>query len=439
MISGDTIVAQATPFGYSGTALIRISGPRSADILSKLTGISVFAPRVSTYSKIKSKDNNTIDEALVVLYPAPASYTGENVVEISPHGNPSIITDIIETIYSFGARLAEPGEFTRRAFINGKMDLIQVEGVASLISAKSKEAARAQQRIADGGLSKKLAEIRRVIIGVLSVVENEIDISEELTQKQTFKKIINELKKTKNSVKDLLGSYKLGNLLFNGASVVITGKPNVGKSTLFNCLAKGDRSIVNKTPGTTRNLIEVELIIDGAPIRFIDTAGLRDSNNPVEKEGVRRTKKSIENADLILQVFDNETDRPKLLQTQKSLTIFNKVDLRKKTKAKNGVIHISARTGVGVRGLLESIKKELGISKLSTDNTYLSTLRQKAALLSCVDSVNRALEIALEHSPDLTTLSYEVSEALRSIDVILGKTTADEILNEIFSSFCVGK
>ena len=227
--------------------------------------------------------------------------------------------------------------------------------------------------------------------------------------------------------------------MFNGASVVITGKPNVGKSTLFNCLARGDRSIVNKTPGTTRNLIEVELIIDGAPIRFIDTAGLRDSNNPVEKEGVRRTKKSIENADLILHVFDNETDRPKLLQTQKSLTIFNKVDLRKKTKAKNGIIHISARTGAGVSGLLESIKKELGISKLSTDNTYLSTLRQKVALLSCVGSINRALEIALEHSPDLTTLSYEVSEALRSIDVILGKTTADEILNEIFSSFCVGK
>ena len=213
----------------------------------------------------------------------------------------------------------------------------------------------------------------------------------------------------------------------------------MGKSTLFNCLAKGDRSIVNKTPGTTRNLIEVELIIDGAPIRFVDTAGLRDSNNPVEKEGVRRTKKSIENADLILQVFDNETDRPKLLQAQKSLTIINKVDLRKKTKAKKGVIHISARTGAGVSGLLESIKKELGISKLSTDNTYLSTLRQKVALLSCVDSVNRALEIALEHSPDLTTLSYEVSEALRSVDVILGKTTADEILNEIFSSFCVGK
>ena len=439
MISGDTIVAQATPFGYSGTALIRISGPRAIKILSKLTGIKTFKPRFSTYSKIKSIDSAIIDYALVTSYPAPSSYTGENMTEITPHGNPALISEIIDTTCLLGARVAEPGEFTRRAFVNGKMDLIQVEGVASLISAKTKEAARAQQKIISGNLSTKLIKVKNNLVSVLSVIENEIDISEELTQKETKKKITNSLKTIKKLTDSLLASYDIGRLLFNGVDLVITGKPNVGKSTLFNRLAKRNLSIVNKTPGTTRNLIEAELIINGAPVRIVDTAGLRKSRNPIEKEGVVRAKKRVENADLVLRIVDNEKDISELESTKKSLTIFNKIDLRKKIKTKKPIIHISALTGAGVDSLLESIKKEIGLSSLSTDNTYLSTLRQKNALKSCSESVCRAVDIVKNHQTDLTILSYEVRDALNSIDALLGKTTADEILNEVFSSFCVGK
>mgnify|MGYP001193378115 CR=1 FL=1 len=439
MISGDTIVAQATPYGYSGTALIRISGPSSIKILSKLAGIKAFKPRFSTYSKIRSIDNAIIDYALVTSYPAPSSYTGENMAEITPHGNPALISEIIDTTCKLGARIAEPGEFTRRAFINGKMDLIQVEGVASLIRAKTKEAARAQQKIITGDLSTKLMRVKNNLISVLAVIENEIDISEELTQKETKKKIINSLKTIKKLADSLLASYEIGRLLFNGVDLVITGKPNVGKSTLFNRLAKSNLSIVNEKPGTTRNLIETELIINGAPVRVVDTAGLRKPGNPIEKEGVARAKKRIENADLVLRVVDNQKDALRFESTQKSLTIFNKMDLRKKTESKKSIIHISALTGAGVDGLIGSIKKEIGITSLSTDNTYLSTHRQKNALFCCSESVCRALDIVENQQPDLTTLSFETRDALNSIDALLGKTTADEILNEVFSSFCVGK
>jgi len=439
MISGDTIVAQATPYGYSGTALIRISGPSSIKILSKLAGIKTFKPRFSTYSKIRSSDNSIIDSALVTSFPAPSSYTGENMAEITPHGNPALISEIIDTTCRLGARIAEPGEFTRRAFVNGKMDLIQVEGVASLISAKTKEAASAQQKIISGNLSTKLIQIKNNLVSVLAIIENEIDISEELTQKETKIKIINSLKTIKKLADSLLASYEIGRLLFNGVDLVITGKPNVGKSTLFNRLAKSNLSIVNETPGTTRNLIEAELIINGAPVRIVDTAGLRKSSNPIEKEGVSRAKERVERADLVLHVVDNEKDVSELNSTQKSLIIFNKMDLRKKTGRKKSIIHISALTGAGVGGLVGSIKKEIGISSLSTDNTYLSTLRQKNALFHCFKSVSRAIDIVENRTVDLTTLSYEARDALNSIDALLGKTTADEILNEVFSSFCVGK
>ncbi len=439
MISGDTIVAQATPFGYSGAALIRISGPSSNKILSMLTNKQTFEPRVSTYSKIKSNKKGTIDRALVISFPAPSSYTGENVVEITPHGNPALITEIIDTICLYGARIAKPGEFTQRAFENGKMDLIQVEGVASLINSRSKEAARAQQKIIGGTLSKRLVKIKKNLISALAVVENEIDISEELTQKETKRNIVDKLNTIKSLADSLLDSYKLGRLLFSGVDVVITGKPNVGKSTLFNRLAKKNLSIVNETPGTTRNLIEAELIINGAPVRIIDTAGLRKSQNAVEKEGVKRAKSRIESADLLLRVVDNEKDAYEVESAQKSLTIFNKIDLRKKIKPKSPVIHISAINGDGVDGLLRSIKREIGVNSLSTDNTYLSTIRQKNTLILCSESVGRAIEIANTSQPDLTTLSYETRDALGSVDVLLGKTTADEILNEVFSSFCVGK
>ena len=439
IISGDTIVAQATPFGHSGVALVRLSGRGSVKIVEKLTGGSHLKNRVSTFSKILSPNNEVIDQALITFFQSPASYTGENVVEITPHGNPAIVENIIETICTYGGRIADPGEFTKRAFINGKLDLVQVEAVAALINSKSKEAALAQQKIAAGALSKKINKIKDLLVSTLALVENEIDISEELMGEQTIASVKTNLIKTKDLIGGLLETYRLGKMLFVGLDVIIVGKTNVGKSTLFNALVKKDVSIVNQEPGTTRNLIESRVLIDGAVVRVVDTAGVRKTKNPVEKEGLERAKLRAKKADLILHLIDDPAKAVTIKKTKKKLIILTKSDLRKNLDEKNNIIHISAKTGLGVGGLLDKIKGSLGITSLSTDTTYLSTLRQKRALSLCGKPIDRAIGSAGLGPADLSTLAFDIREALDQIDSILGKTTADEILNKIFTSFCVGK
>jgi len=439
MISADTIVAQATPFGHSGVALVRLSGRGSVKIVEQLTGGLHLKNRVSTFSKILSPNNDVIDQALITFFQSPASYTGENVIEITPHGNPATVDNIIETICTYGARIADPGEFTKRAFINGKLDLVQVEAVAALINSKSKEAALAQQKIASGDLSKKINEIKNILVSTLALVESEIDISEELMGEQTIASIKTNLIKTKDLIGGLLETYKLGKMLFDGLDVIIVGETNVGKSTLFNALVKKDVSIVNQEPGTTRNLIESRVLIDGAVVRVVDTAGVRKTNNPVEKEGLDRAKIRAKKADLVLQLIDDPTKALTIKKTKKKLIILTKSDLRKNLGEKNHIIHISARTGLGVDELLDKIKGSLGITSLSTDTTYLSTLRQKQALSLCGRPLDRAIGSADLDPADLSTLAFDIREALDQIDSILGKTTADEILNKIFTSFCVGK
>ena len=439
IISGDTIVAQATPFGHSGVALVRLSGRGSVKIVEKLTGGSHLKNRVSTFSKILSPNNEVIDQALITFFQSPASYTGENVVEITPHGNPAIVENIIETICTYGGRIADPGEFTKRAFINGKLDLVQVEAVAALINSKSKEAALAQQKIASGALSKKINEIKDILVSTLALVENEIDISEELMGKQTVACVKTNLIKTKDLIGGLLKTYKLWKMLFEGLDVIIVGETNVGKSTLFNALVKKDVSIVNQEPGTTRNLIESGVLIGGAVVRVVDTAGVRKTNNPVEKEGLDRAKRRAKKADLILHLIDDPAKAIKIKKTGKKLIILTKSDLRKNLRVKKHIIHISAKAGLGVDGLLDKVKESLGIASLSTDTTYLSTLRQKRALSLCGRPVERAIGSTGLSPIDLSTLAFDIREALDQIDSILGKTTADEILNKIFTSFCVGK
>ena len=439
MISGDTIVAQATPFGHSGVALVRVSGQDSLKIVEKLTGGSPLKNRVSTFSKILSPNNDVIDQALITCFHAPASYTGENVVEITPHGNPAIVENIIETICIYGGRIADPGEFTKRAFINGKLDLIQVEAVVALINSKSKESALAQQKIASGDLSKKINDIKGILVSTLALVENEIDISEELMSEQTVANVKTNLMKTGDLIGGLLETYKLGKMLFEGLDVIIVGETNVGKSTLFNALVKKDVSIVNQEPGTTRNLIEAEMLINGAVVRVVDTAGVRKTKNSVEKEGLDRAKMRAKKADLILRLIDDPAKATTIKKTKKTLIILTKADLRKNLSEKNNIIHISAKTGLGVDALLDKIKGSLGTINLSTDTTYLSTLRQKRALSLCGKPLSRAISAVSSGQVDLSTLAFDIREALDQIDSILGKTTADEILNTIFTSFCVGK
>ncbi|MBN4080725.1 50S ribosome-binding GTPase [Caldithrix abyssi] len=268
MILGDTIVAPATPFGYSGIAVIRMSGADAFSVLSKLSGNQNFIDRRATLSSLKDNRDNLIDRCLVTTFMCPNSYTGEDVVEISSHGNPSIIEDIVNTICTLGGRPAEAGEFTRRAFINGKMDLVQVEAVASLIHSKSMENSRSQQKILNGSLSNILNDIRAKLIDLLSGLEYQMDISEEDLTVGENNRLSNDLVEILSVVNRFENTFYLGRLLNRGATVVIAGEPNVGKSTLLNCLAGSSRAIVSAVPGTTRDTIEVELLMGGGPGSF---------------------------------------------------------------------------------------------------------------------------------------------------------------------------
>jgi len=439
MTPGDTIVAPATPFGYSGVAVLRMSGADALSILSNLSGKHNFVRRQATLSSLKDQHGNLIDRCLVTVFMKPNSYTGEDVVEISTHGNPSTVEDVVSAVCALGGRPAEAGEFTRRAFINGKMDLIQVEAVASLINSKSVENSRCQQKILGGTLSKTMHSLRDRLIVLLSGFEYQMDISEEDLRPSEKEHIHEELREILTAVNQFESTFYLGRLLNRGATVVIAGEPNVGKSTLLNCLADSSRAIVSDTPGTTRDTIEVELLIGGAPVRFVDTAGIRDSNDSVEKEGVRRTREHIKKADLILSLTDDPKSNHILKTDMPILKVVNKSDKHRDKMTDKSIIHISAINNLGVALLKEKISKALGVNKISTEATYLSTTRQHNAITLCSSAVNNALDLFVSSGLDVELLSFEIRTALDAIDSILGRTSPDEILNHVFGSLCVGK
>ena len=435
----DTIVAPTTPYGHSGIANIRISGPGSLNILSKLSGGQVFSNRYATLSSLRGVDEKFIDRCLVTLFRAPESYTGEDVVEISSHGNPAIVDAFVNAICECGGRIAEPGEFTRRAFINGKMDLVQAEAVAAIIHSKSIESSRSQQKILGGSLSKILTSLQTSISNLLSRVEHQLDVSEEdvsISEKKTLSSLLSEDIAT---VKQLKGTYALGRLLNYGATAVIVGETNVGKSTLLNCLSGSDRAIVSNIPGTTRDSIEVELLLGGVPVLFIDTAGFRTTQDIIEKEGVNRTYRHIEAADLIISLTDNPGKKHFKKSDKPTINVLNKQDLRDKKTNNSRVIHISSKKEIGIGILKNRIIKELGINNISTEMTYLSTGRQYRAIQECSAALERANNIIVPTSFDVELFSFEIRSSLDAIDAILGKTSPDDILNHVFATMCVGK
>lgn len=439
MSSSDTIVAAATPFGYSGVAIVRISGPQSFKIGQKLTKKPFFKPRLATLSSLYDLNDNVIDTSLLTAFKSPSSYTGENTLEISCHGNPALIAILISTICSLGARPADAGEFTFRAFINGKIDLIQAEGVASLIHAKSLENIRIQQNVVSGDFSSRIALIRNKIINLLSTLEYEMDISEEDIDPSLHKDLFDKHSDLLEELSLLANSFAMGGLLNSGIRVVITGPPNVGKSSLLNFISGTSRAIVSKTPGTTRDLVDVELLISGVPIKFVDTAGIRKSKNTVEEEGVRRALLEKKRADLVLSVSDNPSLKPKKNPEKPTLYIVNKSDLHAKTKTSKPVIHISCKKKQGLKTLISAIKKTLKLVPIHSDSVYLSTPRQNRAILSCKNSLSRASVLIKSKNLELELLSFELREAIDALDSLFGKTTPNDIINNIFSTLCVGK
>ena len=439
MITGDTIVAAATPFGYSGIAVIRLSGPDSISLIAKTTNHSLYKNRVATLARMRAAGGETIDRVLVTLFSSPMSYTGEDLVEISTHGNPSIINAVTSLLVQMGARLAEPGEFTYRAFMNGKMDLVQAEAVASLIHSKSEENARVQQKIISGDLSIILNRVRSELVLQLSSLEHQMDISDEDITSAFFSRLIEKTSLIKEEVCALLGTYEMGRLLNGGISVVISGPPNVGKSSLFNLIANADRAIVSDQPGTTRDVIDVEIVLSGVPVRFFDTAGLRKASGPIEKEGVVKALDKKRTADIVLSVYDSPEKKPTTSdENNKTIYVLNKLDIHK-DKSDPGVIHISCLEKVGLDLLFLKIQESAGVEKVSTETTYLSTARQFSSLSRCSLFLDEAKLLLYSQPQSLELIAHELREAVGSLDVLLGKTTAEEIINNIFNTLCVGK
>lgn len=449
MITPATIVAPATPHGVGGIAVIRLSGSTSYSIGKKLFKVALD-DRFATYVKIYGLSGNIIDLGIATFFKKPRSYTGEDILEISCHGNPVIVQRVVETCTGLGARLAEPGEFTRRAFINGKLDLVQVESVGALIQAQSNESASLNMRLLEGGLSKKFDLIKQVLMQNLSLVEFELDISEDDLQPDLKENLHLGFSVLREKLSHLSESYQRGRLLSRGARVVIVGNPNIGKSTLLNRLAGFDRAITSPEPGTTRDPVDVTLVIDGVSVNIVDTAGLREATGEIEKEGVSRTLQYAETADLILELCDPENPDGKNTASSFSasiqkLHVFNKIDLLDNNalselrQAHPESCFISALSGKGLDILESKIKASLGINRALSSGIALTTARQMDAVKNALSSVNKAHNLLSVPVVEYALVALELHEALHSIDRILGKTTPDDILNNIFGAFCVGK
>jgi tRNA modification GTPase len=455
--NGDTVVAQSTPYGYSGVGVVRVSGPEALKILGDLSGISknklqTIKPRVAHRGTVFDENDDPFDDVIFTLYKKPKSYTGEDVFEVSCHGSPYILKYIIDLCINYGARPAGPGEFTKRAFINGKIDLMQAESVANMVSASSHRGVNIALNGLRGSLSEEINVMRDEIIDILSYSEHLLDVSEEDLTDADISYITDKTSKTQKMLQNLLKTYNTCRIMTSGAIVVLSGPTNSGKSTLFNSLAGYDRAIVNQEPGTTRDLLEVMIIIDGVPITVVDTAGLREAVNDVEREGIRRAEDYIKKADLICiinditrvskstQVVDNI-----LLENNRAVNIYNKIDLVTKENLNKyrdefmGGLFTSAINGLGLDELKKHIVTALDLENSTGELFGITTPRQYNAIIKSDAAIAAVSEIMNQAPIRLELISYELQSALRGIEELLGIKTADEILDRMFKSFCVGK
>ena len=445
----DTIVASATPAGRGGIAVVRLSGPLVKKIAKTL--LKKFpTPRYATCSLFLDSAGQTIDEGIALFFPSPHSFTGEDVLELQGHGGPIVVNSLIRQIVSLGARLARPGEFSERAFLNNKIDLTQAEAIADLIDASSEQAARSATRSLQGEFSKKIHELVDLLIQLRTYIEAAIDFTEEEIDFLADREVEIRLKNIMQLLHQVQASAVQGSLLREGITAVIAGCPNVGKSSLLNQLSGKESAIVTEIAGTTRDLLRESILIDGMPMYVIDTAGLRESNDIVEKEGIRRAREEIAKAEIVLFVVDardeNSANTDAILQKMSlqatMITIRNKIDLTKEPASLieqegRAIISLSAKNGTGVNLLKNHIKVSVG---LQTTGEGLFSARRRH-----VDALDRAEVLLAEahHSlhdkraPEL--LAEDLRQVQLALSEITGKFTSDDLLGKIFSSFCIGK
>ncbi len=432
----ETIIAPATAPGRSGVAVIRVSGPLALEIGRTICG-EISQPMFLRPCSIKNSDKKTVDRGLVVFFKGPASYTGEDVVEIHCHGNPIIVDLIIKEALVLGARVAEPGEFTKRSFLNDKIDLAQAESVADLIAAQTDSAVLGANTSLSGEFSSKINNCIGALIDLRVVVEAAIDFPDEETPDEDVQSLVKSANDQIQFISDLIKSSEQGALIREGLRVVILGAPNVGKSTLLNCFAKENLAIVSNTPGTTRDLISANTNLGGVPVEFVDTAGLRvDSQDSIEIEGMKRAKKAIETSNLVLEVVDARDFHDFVRLDENSLLVFNKMDLLEGVVPGEGVF-VSASMGEGILDLIEEIMKTAGLHP----GVEIPALSRRRHIL-CLENAKESLEESVSLLNDKSSLEL-VAECLLSAQTNLGEITnpvsSDDLLGEIFSEFCIGK
>ncbi len=446
-MSQQTIAAIATPSAKGGVAVVRISGRHLTPIIDGIVG-RPLKPRHATYCVFQEQDGSTIDDGIALYFPAPHSYTGESVLELQGHGGTVVSDMVLRRVLALGARLAQPGEFTQRAFLNNKIDLAQAEAVADLIESSTEQAVRSAQRSLQGDFSKRihdlveqLIELRLYVEAAIDFVDEEIDFLGDGAVMQRGRQLLSELQQ-------LFHSAQQGALLRDGMTVVIAGRPNAGKSSLLNLLAGRETAIVTPIEGTTRDLLRERIQLDGMPLHIIDTAGLRPSEDPIEQEGIRRAWQEMHQADRILLLIDagEMADIDRLLEELppevKVTRLYNKIDLTghpaEITEQNDQTsIHLSIKSGQGVELLTTHLKQCMGF-EAESDDIFIARRRHLTALKTAETAIQSGL-MQLEQNQAGELLAEELRQAQLALSEITGEFTSDDLLGRIFSSFCIGK
>lgn len=441
-MNNDTIAAIATPSGQGGVGIIRVSGPNVIKLTEKISGLCP-APRYAHYGDFVDKEKIVIDSGLTLYFKKPFSFTGEDVVEFHAHGGPVVLDILLKEILQHDVRPARAGEFSERAFLNDKIDLTQAEAIADLIAADSEQAARAATRSMQGEFSQIILQLVEELIHLRVYVESALDFPEEEIDFLADDAIATKLEAVKQKLQDVKKSAQQGRLLKEGMTVVIAGKPNAGKSSLLNQLAGQESAIVTDVPGTTRDILREHIQIDGLPLHIIDTAGLRESDDVVEQEGVKRAKQMIEKADRVLFVVDINDEEQSLRATLPEnigvTTIYNKIDnSNHQAKLKNEEeVYLSAKTGDGIDLLKQHLKNCMGYQQ-KTEGQFIARRRH----LDAIDTAEEHLDIADINLHQLKAgelLAEELRLAQEALSSITGEFSSDDLLGRIFSDFCIGK
>ena len=451
----DTIAAVSTPPGNGGIGIIRVSGDQAA-----MVGNTLFKPvydgglvshRFSFGTICDSKTGEKVDEAMAVYMRAPRSYTREDVLELHCHGGWLVVERVLALVLSCGIRLAEPGEFTRRAFLNGRIDLVQAEAVMDIIASKSESALQLAQKQREGVLSKRIDDVRLCLLRALALVEAYIDFPDDDLGATDISAILASVAEARGIIADLLSTFEEGRIMRDGISVLIVGRPNAGKSSLLNRLLNENRAIVTHIPGTTRDIIEETITFEGLSVRLLDSAGIRHTDDLVEQEGISRALGKIPQADLVLAVFDASREfspEDKLiydaLTDSRAIAVFNKSDLSRRLTLPDedrfvALVSIAALSGEGIDLLKQTICRQFLRSAAidSRESVALSRARHRDALVSADQALQQFASGLLDRNLEL--LSLDLREALQSVGSVTGQTATDEVLDLIFSSFCIGK